>query len=437
MDVVPCRSARALPVCEGDQPERRPGRARPVGPAQGDHGARDRGLHPPGLVPGAPGGAGAGRAWPVPAPGRAGPGRRRAAPGVVPRAPALPADGGGVDGVPSRRAGPADAPPAVRAGPERGGDPERPPGPARDPRGGRAPDPGHGRPGPAGGHARQRRRRLPGAGARLDAVGGRAQRHHRVRLDRGLLRGAGPPHLRGRDRPVGGPADALAGLPPRPVPGGQLLGRARPVAARPGGDGAGRRAGLLRHPPRPGDRRGVPGNGRAVPGGGQVPPERAPGVRRQPRTGRGAAGAHALPRVRQAADHGGAAAGGGPGRPPGGRPSGGGGRLPQPAAPGGGRRRGHRGRHGQQDGAADRRRHDRAARPRAAHPGASAARRHRRRRLPGGGRGDRRRAPRPGRGHTRLRRALRVRPTVGWCRPARRRVHHPMGFVHAQREDGR
>jgi hypothetical protein len=245
-----------------------------VGSSQGDHGARHRGLHASGLVRGAAGGPGAGGAGVVPAPGRARPGRGRAAAAVVPGGAAVPAGGGGVDGVPSRGAGPAHAPPAVRAGAGGGGRARRSTRAPREPRRGRAADPGHGRRRPAPGHPRQRGRRLPGAGAPLDPVGGRAERHRRVRLHRGLLRGAGGPHLRGRDRAVGGPADELAGLAPRPVPVGQLLRRARPVQAGPGGDRARHRAGLLRHPPGAGDRRGVPGDGRAVPRGGPLLPER-------------------------------------------------------------------------------------------------------------------------------------------------------------------
>jgi PHP family Zn ribbon phosphoesterase len=76
---------------------------------------------------------------------------------------------------------------------------------------------------------------------------------------------------------------------------------------------------------------GLQGDGRVVSRAGPLPPERAPALRRPPRAGRGAAGPHALPRLRQAVDHGGAAASGGPGGPPGGRASGGGGRLAQPA----------------------------------------------------------------------------------------------------------
>src|SRR4029453_19324475 len=90
-------------------------------------------------------------------------------------------------------------------------------------------------------------------------------------------------------RLAGAPADELAGLAPRPVPGGQLLGRARSVEARPRGDRARHRAGLLRDPPCAGDRGGVPGDGRALPRGGPVPPERAPGLRCPSGAGRGTA----------------------------------------------------------------------------------------------------------------------------------------------------
>src|SRR5215218_8900515 len=350
--------------------------------------------------------------------------------GLVPAEPGLfrlrdELDRGVVERLPpSCRGGSAHAPPAVRAGAGDGGETHRPPRPQREPRRGRAADPGHGRGRAARGHPRQRGRRLPGAGARLDALGGRAERHRRVRLHRGLLRGAGGPHLRSRDRAVGGPADELAGLPPRPLPVGELLGRARPLQARPGGDRARHRAGLLRDPPGAGGRGGVPGDGGAVPRGGPLLPERPQELRRPPGAGRGAPGRAALPRLRQAADHGGAAAGRGPGRPPGRRPPAGGGRLPQPASPGRARRRGRRGRPHQQDRAADRRRHDRAARAGVAHPGARGGGRHRRGRLPGGGRGDRRGAPRPGHPRPRLRRPVRVYPAV--CpRPVRVTVPTP------------
>src|SRR5918993_833217 len=57
-------------------------------------------------------------------------------------------------------------------------------------------DPGAGLPGPAGDAAGLRRGRLPGAGARLDAVVRRARLEVRLRQRRGLLRRPGRPHLR-------------------------------------------------------------------------------------------------------------------------------------------------------------------------------------------------------------------------------------------------
>ena len=89
---------------------------------------------------------------------------------------------------------------------------------------------------PARDHAVRRRRVLPGARARVDAVVRGARLAVRVRPGRGLLRGPRRPHLRHRDRLVLRPRDELAGVEPGPVPAGVQLRRALAADAGPGGD---------------------------------------------------------------------------------------------------------------------------------------------------------------------------------------------------------
>ena len=150
---------------------------------------------------------------------------------------------------------------------------------------GRPADPRARLPRPAGDAAGLRRGRLPGAGARLDALVRRARLQVRVRLGRGLLRRPGRAHLRDRDRAVVRPGDEPPGLRPGPLP----AGLATPTRTR-RRRWAGRRrccrlrASLLRG--RAARWRPVPGwrDDRVLPRGGQVPPRRAPDLR-------GAAGA--------------------------------------------------------------------------------------------------------------------------------------------------
>ena len=173
----------------------------------------------------------------------------------------------------------------------------------RQPRLGR---PAHPRPRlarPAGDHPRERRRLLPGARARLDAVVRGARLAVRLRRGRGLLRRPRRPHLRGRDRPVLRPGDELARLRASTATGWSPT----PTRTRRPCSAARRRCfdtdiGLLRRPPRAGDRRRLRRHRRVLPRGGQVPPRRPPQVRRAHRTRGDQRGRRHVPGLRQAAD---------------------------------------------------------------------------------------------------------------------------------------
>ncbi|URN11444.1 hypothetical protein LUW77_04055 [Streptomyces radiopugnans] len=244
--------------------------------------------------------------------------------------------------------------------------------------------------------------------ARLDALVRRPRLEIRLRRRGRVLRRPGRARLRAGDGPVLGPGDELAGLLPGPPPAGQPLGRALPAHPGPQRHRVRHRGGLLRGPPRAGDRRGVRRHRGSVPGGGQVPPGRAPRLRSAAGTCRDQGARRQVPGVRQEADRRCAPPGRGAGRPsaraeavhrrrgPEDRPAAGDrGRDPgrraedqvRRARPGGSDRRAG-------PGAA-------AAAPGAGAPGARGGR-------AGGGRGDRAAAHPPGAARARLRRRVRL-----------------------------
>ena len=168
----------------------------------------------------------------------------------------------------------------------------------------------------------RRRRLLPGARARVDAVVRGARLAVRVRPGGGLLRGPGGPHLRHRDRLVVRPGDELAGLQPGRVPAGVQLRRALPADARPGGDGVRRwTMPTISRSTGVADRGGLRRDGRVLPRRGQVPPRRPPRLRRADDAGGDPGGRRQVPGLREDADDRRAAPGRRAGRPAGGLPA--------------------------------------------------------------------------------------------------------------------
>ena len=309
------RPARALPLLPRLQPGLRPRAPGLVGGAQGDRPGRHRRPVPPGLGGGDPHQAGPGRARAVPAAARPGAGRAGHAAGVGAGAGAVPAVGGDLHDLQAGREDPQGAPPALRARPRRRGRADPAAGPDRQPRLGRPADPRARLPRPAGDAAGLGRGRLPGAGARLDALVRRARLEVRVRLGRRLLRRPGRAHLRDRDRAVVRPGDEPPGLLAGPLPAGLELRRALAAGAGPGGDGAVLRALVRRGARGAGDRGRAGRDDRVLPGGGQVPPRRAPDLRGAAGAGRDPGPGRALPGLRQAGHRRRAAPGRGAGRP--------------------------------------------------------------------------------------------------------------------------
>ena len=193
--------------------------------------------------------------------------RRRAghAAGVRAGPGAVPAVGGDLHDLQAGREDPQGAPPALRARPRRRGRADPPAGPDRQPRLGRPADPRAGLPRPAGDAAGLGRGRLPGAGARLDALvrGARLASPASTRS-----RTATPtwPGTSSRSRPgCLRPGDEPPGVGPGPLPAGLQLRRALAAGAGPGGDGAVLRARVRGGAGGAGDRRRAGRDDRVLP----------------------------------------------------------------------------------------------------------------------------------------------------------------------------